>query len=151
MALLREHPGNLFPAALPSVCLSVCLARCLSASVCTGPSFPVHVHSVSAKVVVQKEGEKAKAATVTKAHATLVDYDILYQDGTMEKATPAHMLRDLRVRGVCTHLCSMYCCGMIGFYQARGAFFFFFFRVCFFLPIDVANRNFSVWPFASGT
>eukprot|EP00752_Nemacystus_decipiens_P004466 g4078.t1 len=53
--------------------------------------------SVSAKVVVQKEGEKAKAATVTKAHATLVDYDILYPDGTLEKATPAHMLRDLRL------------------------------------------------------
>lgn len=54
--------------------------------------------SVSAKVVVQKEGQKATAATVTKAHATLVDYDILYQDGTMEKAVPAHLLRDRRVR-----------------------------------------------------
>ncbi|CAM9742313.1 unnamed protein product, partial [Ectocarpus sp. 4 AP-2014] len=53
--------------------------------------------SVSAKVVVQKEGQKAKAATVTKAHATLVDYDILHQDGTMEKAVPAHLLRDLRL------------------------------------------------------
>lgn len=53
--------------------------------------------SVSAKVVVQTEGKKAKTATVTKAHATLVDYDILYQDGTMETATPAHLLRDSRV------------------------------------------------------
>ncbi|CAM9490420.1 unnamed protein product [Pylaiella littoralis] len=53
--------------------------------------------SVSAKVIVRKEGQKAKAGTVTKAHDTLVDYDILYQDGTMEKATPAHLLRDLRL------------------------------------------------------
>lgn len=67
-------------------CLSVCLL----------PDSSL-MHSVSAKVVVQKEGEKAKAATVTKAHATLVDYDILYPDGTVEEATPAHMLRDLRV------------------------------------------------------
>lgn len=54
--------------------------------------------SVSAKVVVQKEGQKARAATVMKAHDTLMDYDILYPDGVMEKGTPAHMLRDLRVR-----------------------------------------------------
>lgn len=47
--------------------------------------------------MVQKEGKKAASATVTKAHSTLVDYDILYQDGTMEEGTPAHVLRDLRV------------------------------------------------------
>ncbi|CAM9754308.1 unnamed protein product, partial [Scytosiphon promiscuus] len=53
--------------------------------------------SVNAKVVVQKEGQKAKAATVMKAHDTLMDYDILYHDGVMEKGTPAHMLRDMRL------------------------------------------------------
>eukprot|EP00904_Undaria_pinnatifida_P000353 jgi/Undpi1/10318/HiC_scaffold_28.g12769.m1 len=52
--------------------------------------------SVSARVVVQKNG-KGVPATVTKAQATLVDYDILYPDGNMERWTPAHLLRDLRV------------------------------------------------------
>lgn len=54
------------------------------------------LRSVSARVVVQKNG-KGVPATVTKAQATLVDYDILYPDGNMERWTPAHLLRDLRV------------------------------------------------------
>lgn len=53
---------------------------------------------MSAKVIVRKEGANDVLATVTKAHATLVDYDILYTDGRVEKGMPAHLLRDMRVR-----------------------------------------------------
>lgn len=53
--------------------------------------------SVSARVIVDKNGKKPRYATVTKAHPTLVDYDILYLDGTMEEAVPAHELKDQRV------------------------------------------------------
>lgn len=55
------------------------------------------MNSVNAKVMVQKDGQKAAAATVTRAHTTLVDYDILYPDGTVVEGMAAHMLRDLRV------------------------------------------------------
>ena len=47
-------------------------------------------------MLVQKNG-KGVLATVTKAQATLVDYDVLFPDGNMERWTPAHLLRDLRV------------------------------------------------------
>lgn len=53
--------------------------------------------SVSAKVIVRKEGQKDALATVSKAHTTLVDYDIMYPTGNTEQATPAHQLRDMRV------------------------------------------------------
>ena len=48
--------------------------------------------------MVQRRGKKARAATVTKAHASLEDYDILYKDGTLEKNVPVRLLRDKRVR-----------------------------------------------------
>lgn len=53
--------------------------------------------SISANVIVRKDGQQNVRATVTKAHPTLVDYDILYPSGDMEEGVPAHLLRDLRV------------------------------------------------------
>lgn len=48
-------------------------------------------------MLVRKGGQKAKDATVTRAHASLEDYDILYKDGKLEKAVPVRLLRDKRV------------------------------------------------------
>lgn len=54
--------------------------------------------SVSAKVIVRKKDRPDTSATVTKAHGTLLDYDILYPTGEMEEKVPADQLRDMRVR-----------------------------------------------------
>lgn len=62
---------------------------------------PEWCHSVSANVLVKRVGKKARDATVTKAHDTLENYDILYKDGTLEKAVPVSLLRDKRVCGTC--------------------------------------------------
>lgn len=51
-------------------------------------------------MLVKRQGKKARDATVTKAHATLVEYDILYKNGTLEKAVPVNLLRDKRVCNV---------------------------------------------------
>eukprot|EP00752_Nemacystus_decipiens_P004500 g4109.t1 len=53
--------------------------------------------SVSANVLVGRRGKRARHATVTKAHISLEDYDILYKDGTLEKDVPVRLLRDKRL------------------------------------------------------
>lgn len=50
-------------------------------------------------MLVRRGGKKARDATVTKAHVSLEDYDILYKDGTLEKDVPVGLLRDKRVCG----------------------------------------------------
>ena len=49
-------------------------------------------------MLVKRRGKKARDATVTKAHGSLEDYDILYKDGTLEKSVPVRLLRDKRVK-----------------------------------------------------
>lgn len=48
-------------------------------------------------MLVRKGGKKAKDATVTRAHASLKHYDILYKNGILEKEVPVRLLRDKRL------------------------------------------------------